>query len=65
MPSERLTPGESPVPSAPGGEPPSEQPTVRQPGAEAPPERGAVPPEGTDEILGQNTDHVIIGGEPP
>jgi hypothetical protein len=65
MPSERLTPGESPIPNAPGGEPPTEQPTVRQPGAEAPPDRGPVTPEGTDEILGPHSDHVIIGGEPP
>jgi hypothetical protein len=65
MPSERLTPGESPIPSAPGGEPPAEQPTVRQPGADAPPDRGPVTPEGTDEILGPPGEHVIIGGEPP
>ena len=65
MPSERITPGESPVPTVPGGEPPSEQPTVRQPGADAPPERDAVKPEGTDEILGSKSDIVIIGGEPP
>jgi hypothetical protein len=65
MPPERITPGEPPVPNAPGGEPPSEQPTVRQPGAESPPDRGPVKPEGTDEILGSRSDHVIIGGEPP
>ncbi|HET7752682.1 MAG TPA: hypothetical protein VFK85_02130 [Anaeromyxobacteraceae bacterium] len=64
-PSERITPGESPIPSAPGGEPPTEQPTVSQPGAEVPPERGPVKAEGTDEILGSKSDYVIIGTEPP
>jgi hypothetical protein len=65
MPSERNTPGEAPIPNAPGGEPPAEQPTVRQPGAEAPPDRSPVKTEGTDEILGSKSDYVIIGGEPP
>ena len=65
MASERTTPGESPIPGTPGGEPPAEQPTVHQPGAEAPPERDAAPAEGTDEILGSRSDYVIVGGEPP
>jgi len=65
MSSERISPGESPDPNVPGGEPPAEQPTVRQPGAEAPPGRDAAKPEGTDEILGSKDDPVLIGGEPP